>query len=97
MSANPIDPLTGMVPNMPGFKNPKAGQGFGDTLKKAVDDVEKLNQKAENSMEDLATGRRKTLHQTMIDVEKADIAFRLMVTVRDKAISAYQEIWRMSF
>lgn len=97
MAANPINPLTGMVPNTPGFKNPKTEQGFGDTLKKAVDDVEKLNQKAENSIEDLATGRRKTLHQTMIDVEKADIAFRLMVTVRDKAISAYQEIWRMNF
>lgn len=97
MSANPINPLTGMAPDMPGFKSPKADKGFGDTLKKAVDDVERLNQKADNSMEDLATGRSKTLHQTMIDVEKADIAFRLMVTVRDKAVSAYQEIWRMNF
>ncbi|ADK84281.1 flagellar hook-basal body complex subunit FliE [Desulfarculus baarsii DSM 2075] len=97
MSVGPIKPLVGMVTGTPGFQDPKAQGGFADTLKQAVNEVEQMHQTAENSVQDLATGSRKTLHQTMIDVEKADIAFRMLMGVRGKMIGAYQEIWRMNF
>lgn len=97
MSTGPITPLTGMVSGMPGFQDPKAQGGFAETLKQAVGEVENKQAEAEQSVQDLATGSRKTLHQTMIDVEEADISFRMLMGVRGKIISAYQEIWRMNF
>ena len=44
-----------------------------------------------------ATGRRKTLHETMIQVEEAQIAFNMLMAVRRKLVDAYQEIMRMRF
>jgi flagellar hook-basal body complex protein FliE len=37
----------------------------------------------------------KDVHQAMIALEQANLAFRLMVQVRNKIISAYEEIMRM--
>ena len=33
----------------------------------------------------------------MVSVEKADVAFQLMMQVRNKVVSAYQEIEKMQF
>jgi len=37
------------------------------------------------------------LHTALIAVEKADLSFQLMMQVRNKIVSAYQEISRMQF
>lgn len=42
-------------------------------------------------------GFREVLHSAMIAVEKADLSFQLMMQVRNKIVSAYQEISRMQF
>ena len=42
-------------------------------------------------------GFRDVLHSAMIAVEKADLSFQLMMQVRNKIVSAYQEISRMQF
>jgi len=39
----------------------------------------------------------KDIHEAMIDIEKANISFRLMMQVRNKLLSAYEEIMRMQF
>lgn len=71
------------------------GTGFGDTLNEAIDKVNTLHQVADQKTEDIATGKSSNLHETMIAVEKADIAMKLMVQVRNKMIDAYQEIMKM--
>jgi flagellar hook-basal body complex protein FliE len=78
---------------------PAAAQGksFVQSLKESVGRVEDLQVKADRSIEDLATGRRKTLHETMIQVEEAQIAFNMLMAVRRKLVDAYQEIMRMRF
>ena len=43
-------------------------------------------------LKDLAAGKNVDLHGTMISLEKADISLRTMVSVRDKLISAYEQI-----
>ena len=55
----------------------------------------KCKKTADQKIEDLATGKSSNLHETMIAVEKADIALRLMVQVRNKMIDAYQEVMKM--
>ena len=77
--------------------NTKAASGFVDTLKAQVEQVDNMQKAADISVNDLATGRKKSLHETMIAVEKADISFRMLMAVRGKIVSAYQEVMRMQF
>lgn len=68
---------------------------FADTLSEAVGEVNQLQKTADKKMEDLATGRAKSIPDVMIATEKADIALKLMVQVRNKIIDAYQEVMKM--
>lgn len=77
--------------------NEEQGKSFVDSLVDGINKVEKTQQDADQAVTDLATGRRKTLHETMIAMEKADISFRMLMAVRNKLLAAYQEIARMSF
>jgi flagellar hook-basal body complex protein FliE len=78
-------------------KVPAGGKSFTDTLKESIGKVEDLQQAADQSVNDLAVGRTKTLHETMISVEQAELSFRMLMAVRGKVISAYHEIMRMQF
>jgi flagellar hook-basal body complex protein FliE len=42
-------------------------------------------------------GNGADVHSALIAVEKADLSFQLMMQVRNKIVSAYQEISRMQF
>jgi len=66
--------------------------GFGDTLKAAVASVDKTQTTADGALKELASGENVDLHGTMIALEKADIALRTMVSVRDKLVSAYEQV-----
>ncbi len=68
---------------------------FSTTLKDAILDVNRLQQESDFQMQKLATGQTQNVHETMIKAEKADIALRLMIQVRNKLIDAYQEIMKM--
>lgn len=81
---------------------PKAGQtrtgsasGFSDALLKAVSEVNSLHQNADKSIRNVQAGQADSLHEAIIALEKADVSFRAMLTVRNKLIEAYQEIMRM--
>ena len=68
---------------------------FAKTLNEAVMHVNRLQQESDVQMQKLATGKTQNVHETMIKAEKADIALRLMMQVRNKLIDAYQEIMKM--
>jgi flagellar hook-basal body complex protein FliE len=68
---------------------------FGDFLANSLSDVNKLQVDANAAMQKLASGESKNIHETLLAVEKADIAFRTMNQVRTKVLDAYREIMRM--
>lgn len=68
---------------------------FADTLKQAIEGVNELQKTSDKAAQDVATGRSNSVAEAMIATEKADIAFRTMVSVRNKIIDAYQEIMKM--
>ena len=72
----------------------ESGQDFASLLKAGVDDVNKLQKTSEKAMSDIATGQVKDLHQAAIAIDKAEISMKLMLEVRNKAVSAYKEILR---
>lgn len=73
----------------------KAEKSFAATLKDAVNQVNALQQASDVKMQELATGKTKDISEVMITAERADIALKLMVQVRNKIIDAYQEIMKM--
>jgi flagellar hook-basal body complex protein FliE len=68
---------------------------FIDALKESIRQVNDAQLQADQAMNDLTTGRQQDLHQTMIAIEKASLSFELMMQVRNKIVSAYEEISRM--
>lgn len=101
--------MNNLISNLPAFPNldslnsvPDSGANegdgkFGSVLKNAINQVEGLHGSAEQQVTDLLKGDRSDVHNVMIAVEKADIAFQLMLQVRNKIVSAYQEVSRMQF
>ncbi len=71
------------------------GQDFGKLVDDMVGKVSELQSQADQSIQSLATGQGKGLHEVMIAVEKASISFQMLTQVRNKAVEAYQEIMRM--
>ncbi len=69
--------------------------GFGEYLKNALNEVNKLELEADNLTKRLAAGEDIDLHTVMIATEKANIALQMTVQVRNKAVEAYTEIMRM--
>lgn len=68
---------------------------FGQMLQDSIAKVNDLQHKADVAMQRLASGESNNLHETLLAVEKADIAFKTMNQVRMKVIDAYKEIMRM--
>jgi flagellar hook-basal body complex protein FliE len=68
---------------------------FGSHLNKALGEVNELQQKADQAIQQLVGEGKGDLQDTMVALEKADVSFRLMMQIRNKVLEAYQEIMRM--
>lgn len=74
-----------------------ADPGFTDMLTGAIEQVDQLNNSAQQQIGNLLTNGNSDLSSVMVAVEKADVAFQLMMQVRNKIVSAYQDIEKMQF
>ncbi len=75
---------------------PPAQNGFSDLLKNAVNTVHSNQQQAAKLTEAFQTGDPNVqMSEVMVSLEKASVSFQAMVEVRNKLISAYQEIMNM--
>lgn len=70
------------------------GESFADVLKKSINETNELQVQGEQAATDIATGQVKDLHQAAIAIDKAETSMKLMLEVRNKAVSAYKEILR---
>lgn len=81
--------------NIPGGGADETQKSFAATLSEAIQSVNKLQTESNTAIQNLATGRTDNVAEVMVASEKADIALRLMMQVRNKIIDAYQEIMKM--
>ena len=58
-------------------------------------DVNQLQFRAGNAIDELVTGEAADVHQVMVAVEEAGIALDLMIEVRNRVLEGYQELIRM--
>ena len=68
---------------------------FGKMLTASIDQVNRLQIEADSSINDLAMGKQTDIHRTMVAMEKASISFELLMQIRNKIVSAYDQIMRM--
>lgn len=70
---------------------------FGSLFRDAVGEVDALESQARTAVEGLMRGTGVDVHQAMIATEKAQMAFELALSVRNKAVQAYQSVMGMQF
>ena len=93
---NPINAVS--IPTnlpMPSLGKSAAAQGsasFKDHLLNSIQEVNNMQQAADRAVEQLATGGDANPAEVLTAVQKADIAFRMMMQIRNKIVQAYQEV-----
>ncbi len=84
------------VPAVAAPSQPASGSGaFGSILESMVGRVEQSQAQAQQAAESFLTGGNEELHSVALASQRAELQFDLFLQVRNKAVSAYQEIMRM--
>ena len=79
----------------PSIKPKEGGAQFGDMFNGFLKDVNEMQQKADQSIQKMVSGEVKDVHQVMLAVGEAKVAFNLLLEIRNKTMEAYQEVMRM--
>jgi len=92
-------PISAITPISPDIIRPAgesaAGGGFKDAFNSAVQTVNAYNQEASDSIQRFLSGDGEELHRTVMATQRAELSLDLFLQVRNKVVSAYQEIMRM--
>ncbi|WP_373036406.1 flagellar hook-basal body complex protein FliE [Sulfurimonas sp.] len=75
-------------------KAASGGEAFAEHLKSALNEVNDIQETSEKAIGDMATGQVKDLHQAALAIGKAETSMKLMLEIRNKALSAYKELGR---
>jgi len=68
------------------------GGSFKDMLLDSIQDVNSMQQQADTAVETLMTGGDVNPAEVLTAVQKADLAFRMMMQMRNKMMQVYQEV-----
>ncbi len=97
-----IIPMNGIVPlNTPSqlpvekAADTKGGASFTDIFKQAVENVEETQKITAQDSVRVALGEVDDLHTVQINMKKAAAALEVLVTMKNTAVDAYNEIMRM--
>ena len=82
--ANPLKQTTG----------DSAGPSFGTMVKEAINSVVEAGRKSDGQAQAMAAGKANIV-DVVTAVSETEVAVEAMVSIRDKVISAYEEIMRM--
>jgi len=85
----------GSVPAAPGAVQGGGGKDFKSILLDSLEEVNRLQHEADHGVQKLLTGETDNVSEVLAAVNKAGIAFDLLMEVRNKLTEAYQEIRQM--
>jgi flagellar hook-basal body complex protein FliE len=97
LQAPKLESPTLQAPSLPGTAPTGVTPGgeFVDQLKQFVGDVNGLQNQAESKTTAFANGQSNDIHGTMIAVQQADIALRMVGNFRNRIVEMYREVMRM--
>jgi flagellar hook-basal body complex protein FliE len=93
-------PISGITPiaSTPAAINSGEGSqpgAFQSVLEGTIGTLEGLNKNAGSAVQSFLSGQNEDLHTTILATQQAEMAFQLGLQVRNKMVSAYQEIMKM--
>ena len=94
-------PISGFPPIVPPVAAPPEAVApsepgvFQQMFQSSVAEVNSYQQNAAQATDRLLSGESEDLHKVALDTQKAELSFEMFVQVRNKVVSAYQEIMRM--
>lgn len=88
----PINPATGSTS---ASKQAGSGKDFQSILLSSLEEVNKLQMEADQGVQKLLTGEADNMAEVLAAVNKAGIAFDLLMEVRNKMTEAYREVQQM--
>jgi flagellar hook-basal body complex protein FliE len=94
-SLSNISPIGGASGLGAGVSTPKTGGSFASALEGAIQSVEQPGQQADKAIQSFLNGDGEELHNVALTVQRASLAFDLGLQVRNKIVSAYQEVMKM--
>jgi flagellar hook-basal body complex protein FliE len=96
-SLPPVTPLESPAGNSTqGGPAVEAGSSpFKDVLSSAMQEVEGARANANQSVQKFLAGEGEDLHSTILATQRADLEFQMFLQVRNKVVSAYQEVMKM--
>ncbi|MBV9267783.1 MAG: flagellar hook-basal body complex protein FliE [Acidobacteriaceae bacterium] len=96
--SSPISSVLGVSPSVAVERVTSAsqtkGEGFGSVLESAVQGVEQYQQNANQAVQQFLQGNGE-LHNVALATQRAEMAFDLGLQIRNKIVSAYQEVMKM--
>ncbi len=90
-SIRPIAAIPALTPSA-GTASPG---GFGSVLADAIGRVEQFQTNADSSIGKFLSGEDEEVHKVALATQQAAMSFDLFLQVRNKVVSAYQEVMRM--
>ncbi len=87
---------SGQLNGLNGLKNLSQnndGKGFDEMMNQAINEVNQIQQSADKAANDLASGGDMT--QAVVEMEKANLNFQMMIEVRNKILNAYDQVMGM--
>jgi len=87
--APPAVPMAPTAPSAPGAAPQTA---FKDFMLQSLDQVNTMQLDANSAVQNLMTGGDVNPAEVLTAVQKADLAFRMMLQIRNKLVQAYQEV-----
>ncbi len=79
----------------PGPAVTEGGTSFKDILSGAIGEVENASSDAANRVQQFLSGNGDDLHSTILATQRAELEFQMFMQVRNKVVSAYQEIMKI--
>ena len=97
--ADPIS-INGISPIQPigaGQAKPKpaAGEDFAAIIKQQLQQISRMQVEADENVQKLLSGETQNLTEVITAARKAEVAFSLLMEIRNKLVEAYQEVKNM--
>jgi flagellar hook-basal body complex protein FliE len=73
----------------------EGGTSFKDILSSAIGEVENASSDAASRVQQFLAGSGEDLHSTILATQRAELEFQMFMQVRNKVVSAYQEIMKI--
>jgi flagellar hook-basal body complex protein FliE len=102
MRLNSLQPIAPIAPietpstsSLGSSSGSEGGSSFSEILSGAIGQVEGSRTSANQAVERFLSGEGEDLHSTILASQRADLEFQMFMQVRNKVVSAYQEIMKM--